>query len=70
LIERAPEDLILVFLGEKNVNVQRILLFLRTLIKEISIKDLQNALFSLYDFLLNERVELKENKISNALAGI
>jgi hypothetical protein len=41
LIERAPEDLILVFLGEKNVNVQRILLFLRTLIKEISIKDLQ-----------------------------
>jgi flavin-dependent dehydrogenase len=70
LIERAPEDLILVFLGEKNVNVQRILLFLRTLIKEISIKDLRNALFSLYDFLLNERVELKENKISNALAGI
>lgn len=56
LIKLAPETLMMVFLGEKSVNVNDVLKFLKVFIKNIPFSSYQNAVFSLYSFLMNKRI--------------
>jgi len=59
LISQAPEDLIMVFLGEKNVSTVDILKFLLVFSKNLN-TSLQRSLYSIVQFLISSKVDTKK----------
>jgi len=63
LIKQAPENLLMVFLGEKTVNTKDIIEFFRIAIKSVPIRSIQNAFYSVMTYLIKNRVDTKDKLI-------
>jgi hypothetical protein len=59
LISQAPEDLIMVFLGERSVSTNDIIKFLSVFSRNLS-TSLQRSLYSIVQFLISNKVDTKK----------